>query len=86
MDTHRLRTLDRQKEQILAECQAAIKKHELQANYDRRSVRKLGEIVESQQEELHCAESEELQRRVQQLLQVQLQQNSELREARQWKN
>ena len=30
--------MDRQKEQILAECQADIKKHEFQANYDRRSV------------------------------------------------
>ena len=30
--------LDRQKEQILAECQAEIKKHEFQGNYDRRSV------------------------------------------------
>ena len=28
---------DRQKEQILAECQAEIKKHEFQADYDRRS-------------------------------------------------
>ena len=75
--------LDRQKEQILAECQAEIKKHEFQANYDRRSVRKLSEIVESQQEELHCAQTEELQRRDQQLLHEQLlQQNSELREAR----
>ena len=48
--------LDRQKEQILAECQAEIKKHEFQADYDRRSVRKLGEIIEFQQEELHCAQ------------------------------
>ena len=32
--------LDRQKEQILAECQAEIKKHEFQANYDRRSIQK----------------------------------------------
>ena len=55
--------LDRQKEQILAECQAEIKKHEFQANYDRRSVRNLSEIIESQQEELHCAQAEELQRR-----------------------
>ena len=54
--------LDRQREQILAECQAEIKKHEFQADYDRRSVRKLGEINESQQEELHCAQAEELQR------------------------
>ena len=78
-----IRTLvDRQKEQILAECQAEIKKHEIQANYDRRSVRKWSEIFESQQEELHFAQAEELQRRNQQLLHEQfLQQNSELREA-----
>ena len=74
--------LDRQKEQILAECQAEIKKHEFQADYDRRSVRKLSEIIESQQEELHCAQAEELQRRDQQLLHEQLlQQNLDLREA-----
>ena len=42
--------LDRQKEQILAECQVEIKKHEFQDNYDRRSVQKLSEIIESQQE------------------------------------
>ena len=54
--------LDRQKEQILAECQAKNKKYEFQADYDRRSVRKLGQIVESQQEELHCAQAEDLQR------------------------
>ena len=76
--------LDRQRERILAECQAEIKKHELQADYDRRSVRKLGEIVESQQEELHFAQAEELQRRDQQLLHERLlQQNLELREAHQ---
>ena len=78
-----IRTLfHRQKEHILAECQAEFKKHEFQADYDRRSLRKLGEIVESQQEELHCAQAEELQRRDQQLLHERLfQQNSELREA-----
>ena len=32
--------LERQKEQILAECQAEFKKHEFQADYDRKSVRK----------------------------------------------
>ena len=43
---------------------------------------KLGESIESQQEELHCAQAEELQRRDQQLLHERLlQQNSELREA-----
>ena len=74
--------LDRQKERILAECRSEIKKHDFQADYDRRSVRKLGEIIESQQEELHCAQAEELQRRDQQLLHERLlQQNWELREA-----
>ena len=74
--------LDRQREQILAECQAEIKKHEFQANYDRRSVHKLSEIIESQQEELHRAQAKELQRRDQQLLHAQLlQQNCEIREA-----
>ena len=78
------RTLvDRQKERIPAECQAEkLRNTEFQTDNDRRSVRKLGEIIESQQEELHCAQAEELQRRYQQLLHVQLlQQNSELREA-----
>ena len=43
-----------------------------------------GEIVESQREELHCAQAEELQQREQQLLQGQLlQQHLELREAHQ---
>ena len=51
--------LDRQKEQILAECHEEIKEHEFQADYDRRSARKFGEIIESQQEELHCAQAEE---------------------------
>ena len=60
--------LDRQKERILAECQAEIKKHEFQYDYDRRSLLKLSKIIESQQEELHCAQAEELQRRDQQLL------------------
>ena len=59
-------------------------KHEIQADYDRRSVRKLSEIIESQQEELHCAQAEELQRQDQQLLHEQLmQQIVELHEAHQ---
>ena len=60
--------LDKQKEQILAECQARINKHEFQAAYDRRNLLKLGEIVDSQQEELHLARAEEVQQRDQQLL------------------
>ena len=49
-----------------------MKKYQFQTNYNRRSVRKLSEIVESQQEELHRAQAEELQRRDQQLLHAQL--------------
>ena len=75
--------LDKQKEQTLAEWQAEINRHEFQAAYDRRSLLKLGEIVESQREELHCAQAEEGQRRDHQLLHAQLlQQNWELRETR----
>ena len=74
--------LDKQKEQILAECQAEINRHELQAAYDRRGIRKLGEVVDSQKEELHHGRAEEVQQRDKQLLQGQLlQQNLELREA-----
>ena len=76
--------LDKQKEQILAECQAEINRHEFHAAYDRRRLLKLGEIIESQQEELHCARAEEVQQRDKQLLQGQLlQQNLEFREAHQ---
>ena len=64
--------LDRQREQILADCQAEIKKHKFQSNYDRRSIQKISETIESQQEELHRAQAEELQRRDQQLLHAQL--------------
>ena len=64
--------LNRQREQILAECQAEIRRHKFQADYDRRSMQKLSETVESQREELHRAQAEELCRRDQQLLQEQL--------------
>ena len=74
--------LDRQREQILADCQTEIKRHELQANYDTRSIQKLSETIESQQEELHRAQAEELHRRDHQLLHEQLlKQNWDLREA-----
>ena len=42
--------LDRQREQVLADCQAEIRTHKFQAKYDRRSFQKLGETIESQQE------------------------------------
>ena len=38
VENEQIRTLlDRQREQILADCQAEIRKHEFQADYDRRS-------------------------------------------------
>ena len=74
--------LDRQREQILADCEAEIERHEFQANCDRRSIQKLSETVEFQQEELHRAQAEELDRRDQQLLHEQLlKQNWDLRDA-----
>ena len=54
-----------------------------EAAYNRRCLLKLGEIVDSQQEELHLARAEEVQQRDHQLLPGQLQQNLELREAHQ---
>ena len=82
-ENEQIRTLlDRQREQILADCQAEIRKHEFQANHDRRSIQKLSDTIESQQEELHRPQAEERRREDQQLLHEQLlQQNSELREA-----
>ena len=74
--------LDRQREHILADCQAEIQKHEFQADYDRRSIQKLNETIESQQEELHRAQAEERCRQDHQLLHEQLlKQNWDLREA-----
>ena len=78
-----IRTLvDRQSEQILADCQAEIRRHKFQADYDRRSIQKLGETIESQQEELRRAQGDERHRRDQQLLHEQLlDQNWDLRES-----
>ena len=57
-ESEQIRTLlDRQREQILADCQAEITKHEFQADYDRRSLQKLSETIESQKEELHRAQA-----------------------------
>ena len=74
--------LDRLREQILVDCQAEIRKHEFQADYDRRSIQKLSETIESQQEEHHSAQAEERRQQDQQLLYEQsLKQNWDLREA-----
>ena len=75
--------LERQREQILADFQAEIQKHESQADYDRRSIQKLNEVVESQRGEIYRAhQGDEQLRRDQQLLHEQLlEQNRDLREA-----
>ena len=75
--------LERQREQILADCQTAIRKHEFQADYDGRSIQKLNEMIESQKEEICRAhQGDERLRRDQQLLHEQLlEQNLDLREA-----
>ena len=56
-ENEQIRTLlDRQREQILAYCQAEITKHEFQADYDRRSIQKLSEVIESQRGEIYRAQ------------------------------
>ena len=61
-----------------------FKKHEFQTDYDRRSIQKLNETIESQKEEIYRAhQGDERRRQDQQLLHEQvLKQNWDLREAR----
>ena len=75
--------LERQREQILADYQAQIRKHEFQAYYDRRNIQKLNEMIESQKEEICRAhQGDERLRQDHQLLHEQLlKQNWDLREA-----
>ena len=76
-ENEQIRTLlERQREQILADCQ-------FQADYDRRSIQKLSETIESQKEEICRAhQGDERRRQDQQLLHEQLlKQNWDLREA-----
>ena len=82
-ENEQIRTLlDRQREQIHADCQAEIRKHVFQADYGRRNIQKLSETIGSQQEELHRAQAEERRRQDHQLLHEQLfKQNWDLREA-----
>ena len=60
--------LERQKEQILADCRAEIQKHEFQADYDRRSTPKLNGVIESQRSEINRAPAGDEQLRRDQLL------------------
>ena len=83
-ENEQIRTLlERQREQILADFQAEIRKHEFQADYDRRSTQKLNETIESQKEEISRAhQGDERRRQDQQLLHEQLlKQTWDLREA-----
>ena len=75
--------LERQREQILADCQAEIRKHEIQADYDRRSTQQLNETIESQKEEICRAhQGDERRRQDHQLIHEQLlKRNWDLREA-----
>ena len=75
--------LQRQKEQILADCRAEIHKHEFQADSDRRSIQELNGIIDSQRSEINRAlAGDEQLRRDQQLLHDQLlEQSRDLREA-----
>ena len=75
--------VERQRDQNLADCQTEIRKIEFQANYDRRSIQKLNEMIESQKEEICRAhQGDERLRRDHQLLDEQLlKQNWALREA-----
>ena len=82
-ESEQIRTLlERQREQTLADCQAEIRKHEFQADYDGRSVQKLNETIELQKEEICRAhQGDERRRQDQQHLREQLlKQNWDLRE------
>ena len=74
--------LERQREHILADCQAEIQKHEFQADYDRRSIQTMNETIESQKEEICRAhQGDERRRQDHQLIHEQLlKQNWDLRE------
>ena len=65
--------LERQKEQVLADCRAEIQEHEFQADYDRRSVQKLNGDIESPRGEIYRAlQGDEQRRRDQQLIHEQV--------------
>ena len=84
MENERIRILlEKEKEQILAEVRTEIQKHEFQADSDRRSIRELNGIFESQRREIdHTIASDEQLRRDETLLQEQLsEQHRDLREA-----
>ena len=84
-ENEQIRTLlERQREQILADCQAEIRKHEFQADYDRRKYSKVELKRSSHKKKKFCSvhQRDEPRRQDQQLLHDQLlKQNLDLREA-----
>ena len=82
-ENEQIRTLlDRQREQILADCRAEIQTHQFQADYDRRSIQKLNGVIDSQRGEMNGAHPGDERRRQDQLLHEQLlKQNWDLRDA-----
>ena len=82
-ESEQIRTLlERQREQILADCQAEIRKHEFQADYDRKSIQKLSETIESQKEEIcRARQGDERRRQDQRIHEQLLKQHWDLREA-----
>ena len=71
------------KDKILADVGTEIQKHELQADFDRRSIQELNGIIESQRREIdHTLAGDEQHRRDQLLVHEQLsEQHRDLREA-----
>ena len=85
LENERIRILlERQKEQILAELRTEIQKHEFQAESDRRSIKEVTGIVDSQRMEIdHTITRCQQSRRDQLQLQEELsEQNRTLRETR----
>ena len=76
-------SLNDKKSKVSLIVEQRFRKHEFQADYDRRSIQKLKGIIESQRSEInHAHEGDEQLRRDQQLLHEQLlEQNLDLREA-----
>ena len=55
--------LERQKEKILADCRAEIRKHEFQADYDRKSIQKLTQVIKCRGGETNRVHQEDEQHR-----------------------
>ena len=73
--------LERQKEQNLADYRAEIEKHEFQADFDRRSIQQLNEVIESQRGEIYGAhQGDEQHRRDRELREAHMKSLNEMEE------